>query len=95
MDADTGTTGTSSGLDSLKDKASGTMDRLSSTAQDAMSRVSAAASSAAERWDTTSRELMEAKDEYVETARGYIKEHPFTAIGIALAAGFLLSRLTR
>ena len=31
----------------------------------------------------------------MSTTRGYVREHPLAALGIALAAGYLLSRITR
>lgn len=40
-------------------------------------------------------ELWQMKDEYVDTAREYVREHPFQALGIAVAAGFVLSMLMR
>lgn len=96
MNPTTGTTpSTGTMAEGLKERVTDTLDRLGSTAHDAKDRVSAIASSAVERWDSTSRELLETKDEYVDAAKSYVKEHPFTAIGIALAAGFLISRLTR
>jgi ElaB/YqjD/DUF883 family membrane-anchored ribosome-binding protein len=32
---------------------------------------------------------------WIEDARDYVKEHPMAALGIALAAGYLLSMMTR
>ena len=40
-------------------------------------------------------ELWQMKDEYVDTAREYVREHPFKALGMAVAAGFVLSMLMR
>jgi ElaB/YqjD/DUF883 family membrane-anchored ribosome-binding protein len=34
------------------------------------------------------------KDDYIETAREYVKENPFMAVGIALAAGYLFGKIS-
>jgi ElaB/YqjD/DUF883 family membrane-anchored ribosome-binding protein len=35
------------------------------------------------------------KDNWVEGAREYVREHPIAALGMAAAAGYVLSRLMR
>ena len=40
-------------------------------------------------------ELMEMKDDWVEATRGYVRDHPVAALGIALAAGYVLSAILR
>lgn len=55
---------------------------------EAVDRVADAAHSATEQ-------LASQADEMMLRARDYVREKPFTAIGIALAAGFVLSRLSR
>ena len=40
-------------------------------------------------------ELLEMKDQWLEGGREYVREHPFQALGIALAAGYLLSMMMR
>jgi len=44
---------------------------------------------------TRGEEIWQMKDEYVDTAREYVREHPFQALGMAVAAGFVLSMLMR
>ena len=71
------------------------LDNLSQTAHDTVDRATQAASQVAERWGEKAEELMALQENWVEGARDYVKEHPFAALGIALAAGYLLSALTR
>jgi ElaB/YqjD/DUF883 family membrane-anchored ribosome-binding protein len=71
------------------------LDNLSQTAHDTVDRATQAASQVAERWGEKAEELMALQENWVEGARDYVKEHPFAALGIALAAGYLLSTLTR
>jgi ElaB/YqjD/DUF883 family membrane-anchored ribosome-binding protein len=80
--------------ETLGNQAHGGIDRVSGTAHQAVDRVASAASSAAERAGVMGQELMTAKDEWVDTARGYVREHPIAALGIAVSVGYLLSRLS-
>lgn len=70
-------------------------DRLSEGAHrmvdDAASRVGAIADRYSEKVD----ELMEMKEDWLEAARTYVREHPVASLGIAVAAGYLLSALMR
>lgn len=76
----------------MGDKVHAGVDRLTQSAHDTIDRVTAAASSAAER--LSEGRLANAAQEWHSTTTAYVREHPLTAIGIAVAAGFLLSRLT-
>jgi ElaB/YqjD/DUF883 family membrane-anchored ribosome-binding protein len=82
-----------SGADALSDKAHGSIDRLSSGAHQAVDRAAGVATVAAERLGAKSRDLLAARDEWVDVTRGYVREHPIAALGVALAAGYLLSRV--
>jgi ElaB/YqjD/DUF883 family membrane-anchored ribosome-binding protein len=79
----------------MSERAHAGIDRVSSGAHDTVDRVASAASSAADRIGAQSDQWLEAKERWVETTRGYVREHPLAALGVALAAGFLLSRLSR
>jgi ElaB/YqjD/DUF883 family membrane-anchored ribosome-binding protein len=76
----------------LADQASAGLSRLSDTAQQTMGRVSDFAAQTAERWGEKGNELMQSRA--VEQARSYVREHPVAAIGIAIAVGLLISKLT-
>ena len=49
----------------------------------------------AERVGQKGEEWMEMKDNWVEGARDYVREHPIAALGIAAAAGYLFSVISR
>jgi ElaB/YqjD/DUF883 family membrane-anchored ribosome-binding protein len=34
------------------------------------------------------------KEDYIQSTREYVRENPFAALGIALAAGYLLAKIT-
>jgi len=95
---DTGLQGSTQGAaataEKLAGQAAGSLGRLSETAQQTLGRVSEVASQAASRLSEKGQQLLELKGEAVDTARSYVREHPIAAIGIAIAIGLLISRLT-
>ena len=72
-----------------------TIERASGTAHDAIDRATQTASAYAERFGEKADEWLELKDTWVEGAREYVREHPVAALGIAVAAGYVLSMLMR
>jgi ElaB/YqjD/DUF883 family membrane-anchored ribosome-binding protein len=70
------------------------LDRLADTAHGAIDRATQTAAQVAERFSEKGEELLEMKDDYIETAREYVKENPFMALGIALAAGYLFGKIS-
>jgi len=71
------------------------IDRLSQGAHGAVDRAAGAASTMAERVGQKGDELMEMKDNWIEGASEYVREHPIAALGIAAAAGYLFSVISR
>ena len=71
------------------------IDRLSRTAHDTVDRAANAASQVAERVGEKAEELWAMQEDWVDGARAYVREHPVAALGFAVAAGYLLSILTR
>jgi ElaB/YqjD/DUF883 family membrane-anchored ribosome-binding protein len=89
-----GSTPSATSTGRLADKASEGLSRLSETAQQTMDRVSDVASQTASRLGEKGQELWEMRGEAVDQARSYVREHPIATIGIAIAIGLLISRLT-
>jgi ElaB/YqjD/DUF883 family membrane-anchored ribosome-binding protein len=75
----TNTSGAQKQIDRLADGAHGAIDR---------------ASEMAERLGDKTDELWGMKDDYVGSARDYVKQNPLMALGIALAAGYLFGKIT-
>lgn len=78
------------------------IDSYSKTAHQAVDRAAEAASAVAsrlgERVDALSEkgdELLEMKDTWIEGGRDYVREHPYAALGIAVAAGYIFSMMMR
>ena len=87
--------GTSGRSGALSENAAATVDKIASGAHQAVDRIASAATSAATQFGVKGDEMLETKDRVVENAREYVRNNPMVALGIALAAGFILSRIMR
>ena len=63
--------------------------------QKQIERIGEGAQEAIERFGEKAEEWLEMKDTWVEGAREYVREHPIAALGMAAAAGYILSMLMR
>lgn len=70
-----------------------TIGRVKTGAHEAVDKAADATSQAAEAIATKGEQLKNAEQQFVEDCRGYIHDNPVTSLGIAVGAGFLLSRL--
>ncbi|MGZ5007599.1 MAG: DUF883 family protein [Methylobacter sp.] len=70
-----------------------TIDKASGYAHGAVDRIADASYQAAEVIGEKGEQLRTAEQELVENYRHYIRECPIKSVGIAVAAGFLLSRM--
>lgn len=71
-----------------------TIDKLSSAAEEAAEKIASVTSQATDVLGEKGEQLKELEEQLMEDARDYIREHPITSMGIALAAGFMLSQIT-
>ena len=78
------------------------IDTYSKTAHQAVDRATEAAAAVAGRMNehvealgAKGEELLEMKDAWIGSAREYVRENPLQALGIAVAAGYLLSMMMR
>ena len=70
-----------------------TIDKASRSAHEAYDKITNATSNAAEALGEKGEQLQKAEQQLMKNCRGYISDNPITSVGIAVAAGFLLSRL--
>jgi ElaB/YqjD/DUF883 family membrane-anchored ribosome-binding protein len=70
-----------------------TIDKASNFAHEAVDKIATASHQAAETLDQKSEQLKTAEQRIVKNCQVYIRDNPVTALGIAVASGFLLSRL--
>jgi len=91
--------------DAVAERTRGTVDRAAQTAHEAIDRLAAKAGPAIDRLRgtaTSASETLRAKadqfgeleEQWVESARAYVRENPLAAVGIAVAVGLLLGKLT-
>ncbi|MDD1641939.1 MAG: DUF883 domain-containing protein [Methylococcaceae bacterium] len=70
-----------------------TIDNASKSAHEAVDKIASATNQAAETLSEKGEQLKNAEQQLMENCRGYVRDNPITSLGIAVAAGFLLSRL--
>jgi ElaB/YqjD/DUF883 family membrane-anchored ribosome-binding protein len=78
-------------IDYFADAASPAVDRAASGAHQAVGRIGRAA----EALGAKSEQLKQVQMRAMEQSRGHVRDNPMAALVIALAVGFLLSRLLR
>jgi ElaB/YqjD/DUF883 family membrane-anchored ribosome-binding protein len=78
----------------LAERAHRGIDHLRGSAHQTVDQAADAASTAADRMSARGEEWIAMRDEWMDATRGYVREHPLAALGMALAAGYLLSRLS-
>ena len=70
-----------------------TIDKASHSAHEAVDKIADAANQAADAIGEKGGQLKNAEQQLLENCRGYVRDNPVTSLGIAVAAGFLLSRV--
>lgn len=71
------------------------VDRMASNAHVAIETVAGVAATAVDTLSVRGEQLTNAPAKVVEAVRDYTRQQPIAALGIALAAGWILGRLTR
>ena len=80
-------------IDKASDAARPAVDQLASGAHQAVDKIAGAAGHAVETLGIKGEQLSDAHARLAEASRNYVRDNPMVAIGIAIAAGFVLSRL--
>ena len=70
-----------------------TTDKAVNFAHVAFNRSANATNQAAEALGKKGEQLKNAEQQLIEDCRVYVRDNPITSVGIAVAAGFLLSRV--
>ncbi len=81
------------GINAVSDAARPAVDRLASSAHTVVDQISGVVAHAAESIGAKGDQLKGTQDQLVESAREYLRERPVVSLGIAMATGYLLSRL--
>lgn len=69
------------------------VDTALQSAHGAVDKIADMTNQAVEAFGDKGKELQNAEKQLVADCRGYVRDNPVTSLGIAVAAGFLLSRL--
>ena len=85
--------GVHSTIDKAAEAARPAVDRVASSAHRAVDEVANIAGHAAETVSEKGEQLKDAQEQMVGYSREYMRKHPIASLGIAVAAGFLLSRI--
>lgn len=72
-----------------------TVDRLADAATPAAQKIEATLAQASESVHEQMHRAREAGDEWSESLRDTVRQHPLTSVMVALAAGALIARLSR
>jgi ElaB/YqjD/DUF883 family membrane-anchored ribosome-binding protein len=80
-------------IERASDAASAVVDRFASGTHSAVDRIAGAAAQAVNTLGAKGEELKDVQARVMDACRSSVREHPVASIGIALAAGFVLSRL--
>ena len=68
------------------------VDKASDSAHEAVDKIASAANQAADSIEEKGTQLKNAEQRLMRKCRGYVRDQPVTSLGVAIAAGFLLSR---
>ncbi|MES2663576.1 MAG: DUF883 C-terminal domain-containing protein [Pseudomonadota bacterium] len=80
-------------IDKTTEAASPFVQQLSSTAHSTVDKVAGMVSTASEKVGERTDQLKGYETQLMQKSNQYIRENPLAAVGIALATGFILSRL--
>lgn len=81
-------------IDKIADPTRNTLDRMSTAAHETVDKLASSASHAAEHFSDQTRRATEAPGKALEFSKSWVEEKPLEAVGLALAIGFILGRLT-
>ena len=73
----------------------GMLDETTARAHGAVDQVAAAAAPAAQWLEERSETLTASGEKLLDSTSKYVAAHPLRSLGLALAAGYVISRLTR
>jgi ElaB/YqjD/DUF883 family membrane-anchored ribosome-binding protein len=70
-----------------------TIEKATNSAHEAVDKVASMTNQAIDAFGEKGEQLKYSEQQLLQECRGYVHNNPITSLGIAAAAGFLLSRL--
>ena len=83
-----------SSIDKMVDPALDVVGNVTSAAHEAVNRLSSGAAQVVDRVSEQATRASEASGRAVESSKSWIQDKPLEAVGMALALGFIIGRLT-
>ena len=80
-------------IDKASDAARPAVDKVAASAHQMVDKLAGAATTAAATIDQRGSQLRDAQGRLTESCRTYVQENPLASLGIAVLAGFVLSKL--
>ena len=80
-------------IDKASDAARPVVEHMAAGAHQTVDKLADTATHVAETRDVKSGQLREAQTRFSESCRTHVRDNPMTALGIAVVAGLILSRL--
>ena len=77
------------------EKAAPAIDRAAQAAHQTIDKVAQAAAPAADWVNQNAEQLKQQQEALLEGCRSYVRDRPLVAVGVAVAAGYLIGRLAR
>ena len=71
------------------------IDRAAQAAHQTIDKVAQAAAPAADWVNQNAEQLKQQQEALLEGCRSYVRDRPLVAVGVAIAAGYLIGRLAR
>lgn len=84
---------TQAAIDRTAQNAHATVDRVAEKVRPAVDRLRSSANSASAALHSGVEEFDAYQERWLANCRGHVRDYPLTSLGIALAAGMVLSRL--
>ncbi|ATG90137.1 DUF883 family protein [Methylomonas koyamae] len=70
-----------------------TVDKASNFAHETVDKLTSVSNQAADALEEKGQQLKNVEQRLMKNCQGYIRDNPVASLGIAVAAGFVLSRL--
>src|SRR3982074_1464717 len=77
------------------ERAAPAIDRAAQAAHQTVDKIAQAGAPAADSINQSAQQLNQQQEARLEDCRGYVRARPLVAVGVALAAGYLVGRLSR
>lgn len=79
-------------VDTVTDFTNETIDKASKVTSEAVDKASSATDQVADKLSEKGSQLKKAEQRLMKDTTEYVRDHPMTAVGIAIGVGFLLSK---